>query len=161
VRSRNDYLYGLDLDDEDLDDSESVDYDEVDDAPRSTLRSRLRSRVQSRVDSTRERLRASRAAASDKVSQAMDVTRERTAEVRGRLSTLLEEQPLVFGALAVAVGALIGAALPTTEVENRTVGQVRDRTLEKARQMGQRQYETLRTKLAPEEVEITQARTEH
>ena len=73
----------------------------------------------------------------------------------------MEEQPLVFGAIAVAVGALIGAALPTTEVENRTVGQVRDRTLEKARQASQRQYENLRSKLAPEDTEVTRARTEH
>jgi hypothetical protein len=152
LRSRDEY-YDLDLDDEDMDDDDLVE----DDLEPGTLRSKVKDRVQA----TRERLRASRARATNKVSEAMDLTRERTAEVRGRLGTMMEEQPLVFGAIAVAVGALIGAALPTTEVENRTVGQVRDRTIEKARQAGQRQYENLRTKLSSEPIEVVGSRTEH
>jgi ElaB/YqjD/DUF883 family membrane-anchored ribosome-binding protein len=152
-RYRSEPYYDLDADDDDMDDYEVA----ADEEPRSSLREK----VQDRVAATRERLRSSRATAANKMSQAMDVTRERTAQVRGRVSSMMEEQPLVFGAIAVAVGALIGAALPTTEVENRTVGQVRDRTLEKARQAGQRQYETLRSKLAPEDTEVTRARTEH
>jgi hypothetical protein len=52
------------------------------------------------------------------------------------------------GAIAVAVGAAIGAALPTTEYENRTLGDLRDRTIEKARQVGQEQYQNLRASLS-------------
>lgn len=154
--SGRDALYDVDLDDED---EEDLDEDELADADLEP--GNLRRAVRARVEATRERLRASRSAASNRVSQAMDATRERTAQVRTRVSTMMEEQPLVFGAIAVAVGALIGAALPRTEVENRTVGQVRDRTLEKARQAGQRQYENLRTKLSPEPTEVTGPRTEH
>jgi len=38
----------------------------------------------------------------------------------------MQEQPLVAGALGVAVGALLGSLLPSTSVENRLVGQSAD-----------------------------------
>jgi hypothetical protein len=155
IRSRRDPYDDLDLD---LDDEGMDDYEMAEDDLESGT---LRSKVKDRVRATRERLRASRAAAANRASEAMNLTRERTAQVRGRVSSIVEEQPLVFGAIAVAIGALIGAALPSTDVENRTVGQVRDRTLEKARQAGQRQYDTLRTKLSGEPTELSGSRTEH
>jgi hypothetical protein len=158
IRSRDDELYDLEAEDEDLDDE---DMDDIELEEGGSTAGRLRRKVRDRVEATRERLRASREAASNKVSQAMDATRERGAQMRGQLSSMMEEQPLVFGAIAVAVGALIGAALPTTQVENRTVGEVRDRTLEKAREASRRQYENLRSKLATEATEVTSSRTEH
>jgi Protein of unknown function (DUF3618) len=83
-------------------------------------------------------------------------TRERAQHVQQRVSSLMDEQPLAFGAIAVAIGAIIGAAIPTTAYENRTVGQMRDRALAKARQMGERQYENLRSKLEThEEVQVS------
>ncbi len=39
----------------------------------------------------------------------------------------LEEQPLVLGALAMAVGTAIGAALPSTRTEDELMGEHRDR----------------------------------
>ena len=59
----------------------------------------------------------------------------------------VEQRPLLFGGLAVAIGALIAAVLPSTEYEDRIVGQVRDRAVERARQMGERQYQNLRSRL--------------
>jgi hypothetical protein len=90
------------------------------------------------------------------VRQGVEATRERAQLVQERVSSLMDEQPLVFGAIAVAIGAIIGAAIPTTDYENRTVGQVRDRALEKAKQMGERQYQNLRSKLEThEEVQVS------
>jgi hypothetical protein len=99
------------------------------------------------TDAAQRTWRSSRSAASGRVSRAMDVTRERAQQVQQRAHGMLEEQPLVLGALAVAAGAIIGAALPTTQYENRTVGRVRDRTLDKAKEAGEREYQNLRTKL--------------
>lgn len=48
--------------------------------------------------------------------------------------TLLEEQPLVLGAIAVAIGAAIGGALPRTRAEDRIMGQHSDRLYRKAKQ---------------------------
>ena len=53
----------------------------------------------------------------------------------------------MFGGLAVALGALLGALIPSTEYEDKIVGQVRDRAIERAKQMGERQYQNLRSRL--------------
>lgn len=116
----------------------------------------LRSRMQDRVAQTRERIRESRYAAANRMSAAMEATRARTERVQSRVQTIVEEQPLALGALALAVGAIIGAAIPTTQYENRTVGRVRDRAIEKAKQAGERKYDDLRRKLeTQQDVEVT------
>jgi hypothetical protein len=61
---------------------------------------------------------------------AHDLRRE--AERYGRRSgemfaDLLEREPLIVGALGVAIGAAIGAALPSTELEDEYLGPTRDR----------------------------------
>lgn len=45
----------------------------------------------------------------------------------------LEREPLIIGALGVAVGAAVGAALPSTPVEDRYVGPLRDRALDEGK----------------------------
>jgi hypothetical protein len=125
---------------------------------------RRHGRLHDRMSATRERMRASRDAAADKVSgtlhEAMGSTRARAEVARNRMQTVMDEQPLVLGALAVAVGAVIGTVLPSTQYENRTVGQVRDRTLEKAKEVGEHQYENLREKLQPREDEQPREKTQ-
>lgn len=101
------------------------------------------------ADAAKRTWRSSRTAASGRASRALDATRVRAHQMQERAHTLVDEQPLVIGALALAAGAVIGAALPTTRYENRTVGPVRDRTLEKAKDLGEREYQNLRSKLEP------------
>jgi hypothetical protein len=72
--------------------------------------------------------------------------REQTLRAGDQVVSTLEDRPLLFGGLAVAIGALIGAVVPSTEYEDRIVGQVRDRAVERARQMGERQYQNLRSR---------------
>jgi ElaB/YqjD/DUF883 family membrane-anchored ribosome-binding protein len=66
----------------------------------------------------------------------------RTAAVTARqgLSTAsssvdewVHEYPLAAGALAVAVGAAVGLSAPSTEIENRYLGETRDQAMERAR----------------------------
>jgi gas vesicle protein len=47
----------------------------------------------------------------------------------------LEDHPLVAGAIGFAVGAAVGAMIPSTEVENRTFGAERDRLMDDAARM--------------------------
>jgi len=61
---------------------------------------------------------------------------ERFSEVgrraqRGFLDTL-QEEPLILGAVAVAIGAAIGAALPSTRTEDEWLGETRDRLRDEA-----------------------------
>lgn len=50
------------------------------------------------------------------------------SEIGSQLGRLVREQPLALGALALAAGALLGAALPMTNYENRMMGPGRSRS---------------------------------
>ena len=50
--------------------------------------------------------------------------------------TAMREQPLVVGAVIIAIGAAIGAALPSTRKEDELMGKTRDRLREKAGEFG-------------------------
>lgn len=49
-------------------------------------------------------------------------------------NNLLRDNPLALGAIGIAVGALLGAALPTTEPENRLMGEASDDLADKAKE---------------------------
>lgn len=123
------------------------DSDALDAQARSADRSARQSKLYDRVQAARERIDSSRAAAASKFAQAAAVTRERTLRTQYQVVSAIEQRPILFAGLAVAIGALIGAAIPATEYEDRIVGQVRDRAVERAKQMGERQYQNLRSRL--------------
>ncbi|RMQ50099.1 hypothetical protein ALQ04_02314 [Pseudomonas cichorii] len=52
---------------------------------------------------------------------------EKRLSVQSSANTLLREQPLAVAAMGVALGALIGAALPASEREKQLIGQARDK----------------------------------
>ncbi len=81
--------------------------------------------------------------------------RARTRQAQYRAVSALEERPLLFGGLAVALGALLGAIIPRTEYEDKFVGQVRDRAVERAKQMGERQYQNLRSRFENPDLEVS------
>jgi ElaB/YqjD/DUF883 family membrane-anchored ribosome-binding protein len=74
--------------------------------------------------------------ASSAASTARDASR-RVRRAAGDASTSLDawvrDNPLAAGAVAVAVGAAIGMAMPGTEVEDRAMGETRDQAWAKAR----------------------------
>jgi hypothetical protein len=118
----------LSLDDESLDD-ESLDDGPLHDEP-GTARSRFYDRV--------------------------DAARAQARRAQYRVVSAVEERPFLFGGLAVAIGALLGAVIPSTPYEDKVVGQVRDRAVERARQMGERQYQHLRTQFEThQDVEVS------
>jgi hypothetical protein len=53
----------------------------------------------------------------------------------------LYEQPLVLGAIGLAIGAALGAALPPSETEDRLMGDARDEALRRATKAGRAQAE--------------------
>ncbi len=124
------------------------DFDDTfgDESPYADPRAR-RGRFHDRLDATRERIRSSRDAAADKLAQAADATRTQTRRAQHQVMSVVDEQPILLASIAVAIGALIGALIPSTQYEDKIVGQVRDRAVERARQMGERQYQNLRSRL--------------
>jgi hypothetical protein len=115
--------------------------------------------IRGKVDETRARVSSAAHRVTDRVSgTAQDVAdrvrgrvsstmhsmQDRTQGMRSDVMDLVQRQPIALGALALAAGALIGAALPITQYENRLVGPARDRTLARAKELGQREYEHLK-----------------
>ena len=75
------------------------------------------------------------------VNKTADFAQSQANQVREGFNTLLEEQPLILGAVGLAVGAIIGAAFPSTEQEDRLVGEMRDKTINKGKELGAQAYE--------------------
>ena len=70
-----------------------------------------------------------------------EVVRERARDVawqaRNRWESILNDNPMALGVAALAAGALVGAALPATQVESRYMGEARDAVIDSAREAAQ------------------------
>lgn len=81
----------------------------------------------------------------DRARQAADTGRRQAERARQGFDYMLREQPLALGAIGLAVGAAVAAAVPRTRREDQWMGEASDRVtelealceeqLEKARQM--------------------------
>lgn len=78
-------------------------------------------------------------------SHLAEMSRSGAQGLREGYSYLSQEQPLVLGALAVAVGAAIGALIPSSEVEDRLMGEASDDATRRLREEGRRQAEAIRS----------------
>ena len=108
-----------------------------------------------RARSVRDRARRLGASARHRVSEAGEQLWQGARDAGDRASyygrrarrgffDTLHEQPLVLGALGLAAGAAIGAALPTTDKEDEWLGDSRDRLAERAKEAGWEQVEKAR-----------------
>ena len=77
-------------------------------------------------------------------SEARARARRVATEARSRWDTILHDNPMALGIVALAAGALVGAALPRTEMENEYMGDTRDSLLESAKSIAQNSVEAAR-----------------
>jgi len=116
--------------------------------------------VQGAMDSTRETLRQAADSSRETIEQtaesvrsgatrAFEITREQAGMARERVDRLLHEQPLMLGALGLAAGAIIGALLPTSEHEDRLLGEVRDKAVKDVAQKSRAGLENALDQVAP------------
>lgn len=59
---------------------------------------------------------------------------------RSNMEHLLHDQPMAVGAIGIALGAIIGAAMPRTRTEDRMLGNIGDEARSKATQLAERGY---------------------
>jgi len=78
--------------------------------------------------------------ASEQTTQAATAIQEQAMHMRQSTNDLLRDQPLVVGALGLAVGAVLGAVMPLSRRENELMGETRDQFLEQAREQAQHVY---------------------
>ena len=84
---------------------------------------------------------------SDNSHQAMGSARSGARSVRDRYDTMLQEQPLMLGAMAIAAGAALGALIPRTKTEDQTLGEVSDEQKQVARHHAQEMKEQAESKV--------------
>jgi hypothetical protein len=68
---------------------------------------------------------------------------------------MLDEQPFVVGGLGLALGAALGAMLPSTEAENRLFGEASSRITTKAKNVASEQYDRVKETLQDVADEVT------
>ena len=94
----------------------------------AALRDRLAQGTDSLSDEARDRVIAARESAL----HARDSAARYARQGRDRAVDIFEEQPLIAGALALAVGAAIGAALPRSRMEDEYLGEQSDHLMDEA-----------------------------
>lgn len=106
-------------------------------------------RVRGGISQARESMHEKRGS----VSEGMGSARARAGEVghgaqeQGRhlkesFVEMREEHPVLLAGIGLAVGALIGAAIPPTRSEDRLMGEARDTAVQRAKEKGREQTET-------------------
>ena len=91
---------------------------------------------------------------------ARDATATYAAHGRERAVNMFEGQPLVVGALAVAVGAALGAAVPRTNVEDRYFGDRSDQLIDDAERLFENEKQKLGNLAAAVKDEVQDIATE-
>src|SRR5690606_6923458 len=82
----------------------------------------------------------------ERVRYASERMRARGGRMREGFGRMLEEQPLLVGAIGIAIGAALGAILPRTESEDRLLGETRDSAARQLKERATEAYEGVRDK---------------
>jgi ElaB/YqjD/DUF883 family membrane-anchored ribosome-binding protein len=101
-------------------------------------------RVQQAGQSARSRLQESADMAQARISTMGERSQVQIGRAKEQFGQMLNEQPFVLSAVGLAVGAALGAAIPTTRRENEMMGSVRDDLLERAKDVARDQAEVLK-----------------
>ncbi|MGE0081914.1 MAG: hypothetical protein AB7U81_11510, partial [Thiohalomonadaceae bacterium] len=80
-------------------------------------------------------LRHRREAVGERGGEMAGQLRERGMQAREGFGSLMQEQPLVVGALAMALGALIGAGVPVTRREREVMGPMSEDVMKRGEEM--------------------------
>ena len=103
-----------------------------------------RDRVSSGTEYARDRVSSGASYAGDRASQLADRSREQFHRARSGVTQMADEQPLVIAAFGIAIGAALGALLPSTRKEDELLGDKRDELLQTAKEAVQPHVDTIK-----------------
>lgn len=105
-------------------------------------------RAQDQIENMRERVQEGASELTDRVQhQAQQLRRQarmQSRRTRRGFDQTMESNPLAVGALALAAGALIGLAVPSTKFENEWMGEQRDHLLDDVKEQAQQTVEKVK-----------------
>ncbi|GGJ92057.1 DUF3618 domain-containing protein [Pseudomonas matsuisoli] len=93
--------------------------------------------------------------------QASDALRQQSDRARAGFQHLLQEQPLVLGALGMAIGAMLGAGVPGTRQEDQLMGKASDQLKDRAKHKAQEGYERVAEKGTDAAHELNERMSSH
>jgi hypothetical protein len=111
----------------------------------ATTRDRVANSITSSKDAVVRGVSRSASTAQAQANRLRYTAQAQADRLRHRAQNLLDEQPLILGALGVAIGAAVGAALPSTEHEDRLLGPIRDKAMSDIKERGGQAYEQVRS----------------
>jgi hypothetical protein len=97
----------------------------------------VRESLHHRGEKTRYQMRNMSHGARRRAQRAGDRGHYRFRQAEGGFQRMLDEQPLVLGALGIAAGLALGYMLPATRREDELLGETRDQLMYKAKETGQ------------------------
>jgi hypothetical protein len=100
-------------------------------------------RTQQMGQRARNRLHESSENVQSQLSEIGHQSQEQYYRARNRFGQLLDEQPLVVGALGIAIGAALGTTLPSTRRENELMGSTRDNLVGRVKETAQEQADNV------------------
>ena len=92
----------------------------------------LKGKLETSVDDLKHRFSETSAGLRDRASHLRHASQRQAQRASDGFNYMVEERPLVLGAVGIALGALIGAALPSTRREDRLMGGISDRAADEA-----------------------------
>lgn len=92
------------------------------------------------VDKARETTSGAYQKVSRSMSSAMDTVSSKMPDTRG-IANFVQEEPMVLAGIGIALGAVIGALLPATEIEERYIGPTAGSLKEQAKDAAREQWE--------------------
>lgn len=78
----------------------------------------------------------------DTARQASDQLSAQAGQLKDQLDHVMKEQPLILAAIGIALGAVLGAALPTTRKEDELMGKASDSAVDQVKATSQEAYST-------------------
>jgi ElaB/YqjD/DUF883 family membrane-anchored ribosome-binding protein len=94
----------------------------------------LGERAQAGVESVKRVASDTLHQAHDQLDRAKTAARDGVRKTQEAAVNAMEENPLLLGALTLGVGVAVGLSIPSTESEDKLVGQYRDRFMTKAKE---------------------------
>jgi hypothetical protein len=93
------------------------------------------------ADSSRDRMHQMSEGTRRGMHRMSEAGRYQAERVRSGFEHMLHEQPLVLGAIGVALGAALAAGLPRTRREDELMGEARDEVMSRAQEKGREQLD--------------------
>ncbi len=106
--------------------------------------SSMSERARDMTHGARDRMHESAGSARARVNELGHRSQEQYYRAKDSVSHMIDEQPLLIGALGIAIGTILGAVLPSTRREDELMGSKRDELLDRAKATAREQAEKVK-----------------